>query len=264
MSRVIFFHWNADEAKERAGRLRRHGHTVVTYSKQGGEGLRAFREKPPHAFVIDLSRLPSHGRAVATWLRQQRPTRLVPIIFVGGAPDKLRLVRKVVPDATYTEWTRIRGALSRAIANPPQKAVVPDTMAGYSGTPLPKKLGIKVGAVVALLGAPKHFERTLGQLPDDVQLKRQARGTADLIVMFARSRADLDRRFPAAKRALTDKGGLWIAWPKKASGVATDLTQNDVRGIGLKSGLVDYKICAIDETWSGLLFSRRRKSAKGR
>ncbi|NNG17367.1 MAG: DUF3052 domain-containing protein [Gemmatimonadales bacterium] len=130
-------------------------------------------------------------------------------------------------------------------------------LAGYSGTPLPKKLGIKAGYVVALVGAPQGFEKTLGRLPDDVQLRKQARGKPDLVVWFARSRKELESR---VKRmgALAGVGGLWIAWPKKASGLATDLSQSDVRKVGLASGLVDYKVAAIDETWSGLKFARRK------
>lgn len=131
-------------------------------------------------------------------------------------------------------------------------------MAGYSGTPLVKKLGVKAGKTVALLGAPDGFDATLGPLPGGVRVKRQARGPADLILLFAASRADMERRFPAAERSLAEGGGMWIAWPKKASGVATDLTGAVVRSFGLGHGMVDYKICAIDATWSGLLFARRK------
>jgi hypothetical protein len=123
---------------------------------------------------------------------------------------------------------------------------------------LPKKLGIKPGSVVALLGAPKGFEKTLGALPDDVRLRNQARGRSNVTLLFAKSRAVLERRFPAAARALDEGGRLWLLWPKKASGVATDLNQNEVRAFGLAQSFVDFKISAIDETWSGLCFTRRR------
>ncbi|MCK5620082.1 MAG: DUF3052 family protein [Candidatus Krumholzibacteria bacterium] len=131
-------------------------------------------------------------------------------------------------------------------------------MDGYSGTPLPKKLGIKSNAVVVLLGAPAGIKKTLGRLPDGVRVKKQARGKADVIVLFAKSVKDLERRFPVATRVLIEGGRLWIAWPKKASGVPSDLTQAVVRSTGLDAGLVDYKISAIDETWSGLCFTQRR------
>jgi hypothetical protein len=129
---------------------------------------------------------------------------------------------------------------------------------GYSGTPLPKKLGIKPGSVLALLGAPEGFDRTLGALPEGVSIRTRARGASDVVVLFAPWRRVLERRFAAAVGILAVGGGLWIAWPKKASGVATDVTESIVRAAGLASGLVDNKICAIDATWSGLRFMRRR------
>ncbi|MHC4549381.1 MAG: PleD family two-component system response regulator [Planctomycetota bacterium] len=258
MSRILLIHWNAGEAEERAGRLRGAGHEVRCHADQGGAGLRGIGQDPPDAFVIDLGRLPSHGRAVATWLRQQKATRHVPIVFVEGDPQKTRRVRELLPDAVYTGWSRIRGSLGRALRRPPADPVVPDTMAGYAGTPLPRKLGIAAGSVVALVGAPKGFERTLGALPPDVAVHRQARGRPGLILLFARSRAELSRRFPAAARALAEGGRLWIAWPKKASGVASDLSQTAVRAFGLGAGFVDYKISALDATWSALCFARRR------
>jgi hypothetical protein len=233
---------------------------VVCHTQEGsGEPIRSVRSNPPDAFVIDLGRLPSHGRAAAVWLRQQKPTRGVPIVFIEGDPEKTLATRKVLPDAVYTDWRRVRGGLKKAIAaRPPAAPVVPDTMAGYTGVPLVKKLGIKAGCVLALLGAPAGFGKTLGKLPEGVRIKRQARGQADVIVLFARSLADLERRFPAAVKSLVLGGRLWIAWPKKSSGVSCDLTQSVVRSFGLGAGVVDYKISAIDETWSGLCFTQRR------
>jgi hypothetical protein len=132
-------------------------------------------------------------------------------------------------------------------------------MAGYSGTPLPQKLGIKAGHRVALIGAPRGFLDVLGTLPGEVAISSDSRGTADVIVFFVDRRAELARRFGALARRLSEAGGLWVAWPKKASGVATDLTENEIRAIGLAAGLVDNKVCAIDETWSGLRFVIRLK-----
>jgi hypothetical protein len=120
-------------------------------------------------------------------------------------------------------------------------------VAGYSGTPLPRKLGIKEGARVRLAGAPSRFASALG-------VTARSRGEADVIVLFSRSAGELSRRFPALRGALHPAGGLWVAWPKKASGVPTDLTESVVREYGLSQGLVDNKVCAIDETWSGLRF----------
>ncbi|HWM88044.1 MAG TPA: hypothetical protein VNO33_19455 [Kofleriaceae bacterium] len=127
-------------------------------------------------------------------------------------------------------------------------------MAGYSGTPLARKLGIKAGHRVVLVAAPAGFERNLEGLPDGVSFARQARGIADIILLFALRATDLAARFSALARYLDPAGGLWVAWPKKASGRATDLTEGVVRDIGLSTGLVDNKVCAVDEVWSGLRF----------
>lgn len=130
-------------------------------------------------------------------------------------------------------------------------------MAGYSGTPLPKKLGIKPLARVAFVRAPDDFASTLGDLPEGVAVRQQARGPLDVIVFFTSRRAELVRRFEQLARALDPAGGLWIAWPKRASGVPTDITEDIVREVGLAAGLVDNKVCAIDEVWSGLRFVYR-------
>jgi hypothetical protein len=121
---------------------------------------------------------------------------------------------------------------------------------GYSGTPLPTKLGIKPRHRVMLLGAPEGFE--LDALPDGVKLVRSARGQADVIVSFHLERADLERRMPALRRAMVPNAGLWIAWPKRASKVPTDLTEDVVRELALANVLVDNKVAAIDQVWSGL------------
>jgi hypothetical protein len=127
-------------------------------------------------------------------------------------------------------------------------------MAGYSGTPLAQKLGLKAGARLGLMSAPKGFARTLGALPPGVTTSDATRGSSELDVMvcFASSRAELVRMLPKAHKRLHPSGGLWICWPKKASGVASDVTENDVRNLGLAAGLVDNKVCAVDQTWSGL------------
>jgi len=260
MLRVILICWNETEAEEHARRLRKSGYGIRVHSNKtsGTPGLAFIKDNPPDAIVVDLERIPSQGNAVATWLRQRKATRHIPIVFVGGAPEKIEQIRKLLPDAAYTNWTRIRGALRQAMKGVPAKPAVPGMMDSYKGTPLIKRLGIKAESVLMFLGAPADFARALGSLPPNVRLKTQARGKAHLIVLFVQSKADLIRRFPAARRATAEGGGLWIAWPKKASGVVSDLTQTVVRTFGLDSGLVDYKICTIDKTWSGLLFARRR------
>ncbi|MFL5974230.1 MAG: DUF3052 domain-containing protein, partial [Solirubrobacterales bacterium] len=125
--------------------------------------------------------------------------------------------------------------------------------------PLPRKLGIKEGARVALVDAPDNFEATLGALPDGVTVRTRARGPVDVIVFFTASRAKLERRIETLRSSLDPAGRLWVAWPKRASGVPTDVTEDVVREIALAHRLVDNKVAALDETWSGLQLVIRLK-----
>jgi hypothetical protein len=136
-------------------------------------------------------------------------------------------------------------------------------MTGYSGTPLAKKLGIKEGHRAAFPSAPEEFGALLGDLPAGVTVKSRASGPLDVIVFFTRSRAELERRLPALRRAMDPAAGLWIAWPKRSSGVETDMTEDVARELGLANRLVDNKVCAIDETWSGLRLVIRLKDRPG-
>jgi hypothetical protein len=124
--------------------------------------------------------------------------------------------------------------------------------AGYSGTPLVTKLGVKSGMRVAILGAPDGFDDTLGALPDGVAVARRLGGSKDMVMLFTTQRAELARRLDALRRAIAPDGMVWVAWPKKASKVSTDMTEDAVREVVLPTGLVDVKVCAIDATWSGL------------
>src|SRR5689334_13709474 len=132
-------------------------------------------------------------------------------------------------------------------------------MAGYSGTPLVQKIGIKPGHRVVLRNHPSSFIKDLGKLPDGVESSVRLSGKANVVVYFTDKRAALERDFVALSAVLVPDGMIWIGWPKKASGRATDLTEDVIRRIGLERGLVDVKVCAIDETWSGLKFVVRVK-----
>ena len=135
-------------------------------------------------------------------------------------------------------------------------------MAGYSGTPLPQKLGIKAGHRLILLGAPEGFDATLGELPENVTVRTTARGTADVIVLFTTTRALLEARIDTLGASIFPDGAVWVAWPKKASNVPTDMSEDVVREVCLPRGLVDNKVCAIDETWSGLRVVHRVERRK--
>jgi hypothetical protein len=125
-------------------------------------------------------------------------------------------------------------------------------MAGYSATPLVRKLGIAPDSVVALLGAPDGFTTSLDELPDGVVFRTRAQGRLDLAITFQTERSVLERRLPTILKGLRRDGAIWVAWPKKASKVPTDVTEDVVRDVVLPIGLVDVKVCAIDDTWSGL------------
>lgn len=131
--------------------------------------------------------------------------------------------------------------------------------AGYSKRALPDKLGIKPGARMLLVNPPEGYQRALGPLPTGVTLMDRPEPPLDVIHLFTRSRADLEARFPALKAALAPDGMLWVSWPKRTSGIPTDLTETVVRRVGLACGLVDVKAAAVDRTWSGLKFVYRLK-----
>ena len=135
-------------------------------------------------------------------------------------------------------------------------------MAGYSGTPLVKKLGIKPGHRVGFIAAPKNYAATLGKLPPEVSVSRAPNGTLDFIQLFVRNRSALESELPRAQGVLAQDGMLWISWPKQASGIRTDLNENAIREFALACGLVDVKVCAVDDTWSGLKLVYRVRDRK--
>ena len=131
--------------------------------------------------------------------------------------------------------------------------------AGYSGTPLVKKLGFKDNMRAAILSAPDAFDATLGPLPGGVTITRRLGGHKDMVIVFVTERAVLAKRLDALRAAIAPDGMVWVAWPKKASGVKTDITEDTVRAVVLPTGLVDVKVCAIDATWSGLKIVIRKE-----
>jgi hypothetical protein len=257
MANVVLVHWNEQEAKERARALKAFGYKPKLMFDSEKRNLAEIREHPPELFLIDLSRLPSQGREIAGHFRRAKATRNVPILFVGGDPERVNTARKLIPDAEFAVWEEIRAAMKRAIKNPPRNPAVPSTMASYSASALPKKLGIRDNSSVMLINPPNRFERKLDPLPAYTKIVDDPQD-ANVAVLFALSLTELARDFPALANALPNKAALWIAWPKKASGVKTDLDGNIVREFGLDAGWVDYKVCAIDETWSGLCFARKK------
>ena len=249
--------WKPDRAAELKAELEGAGFAVGT-GVFDTSTLRELADKPPAALVIDIGRLPAQGRDVGVALRTRAGTRGIPLVFIDGAEEKIARTREVLPDAVYTTRMEMAEAVARAIANPPTEPVVPSSnLAGYSGTPLPEKLGIKPDSTVALIDAPDSFVTTLGKLPDGVGFHQAAGAGAQVTLWFVQS---LDA-FEDGIKHMADVAGdgrLWVCWPKKTSGIVTNVTQNRVRSTGLATGLVDFKIAAIDATWSGLCFTRRK------
>ncbi len=262
MAKIFLVHWRESELPERVSRLKKAGHRVTTHCSQTTDGLRVVKSEIPDAIVIDLSRLPSHGRAVGFAYRQSKATRSIPLIFVEGAADKVKRIKNDMPDATYTTWSDVASSIRKAMTRRPANYVVPKSMSGYSGTPLPKKLGVDKAETVALLDAPKGFEAHIAGSNTRNEIRRGARGTADVVIWFVMTEAKFRAGLKKAIMTMDNPGALWIAWPKKASGVASDLSEGIIRATALANGIVDCKVCAIDATWSGLKFARRRGTVR--
>jgi hypothetical protein len=254
MKAIRLVHFDEEQGLERQRQLEALGFEAAF---DFGDSLfvsRRIKASPPDAVVIDLSRIPSHGREIAHSLRTTKATRHLPIVFVDGEPEKVEKTRQFIPDATFTTWGRIKTALPKAIAKPPKNPVVPDHNSW--GKPTVAKLGVKPGFKVALLGSPKGFADALKPLPAKVKFTARPEADADIYICFARTAPELQAHLLATRGA--DRQTMWLAWPKKASGVATELDGNVVRETGLRSGWVDFKVCALDAVWSGLAFKKRK------
>lgn len=252
--RIVLLHWNEEEARPRVKRLRTLGFRVEWIAPRGGAGLKPFVQHPPDAFLIDLTRLPSHGRAIAVFFRQRKATRGVPIVFMGGEAEKVEKARELLPDATYLSWedaARLQRDITKAEA---RDAIRPNTMAEYARVPLARKLGVQDGVATVLLGVPEEVRERLGDYEEAT--------TGDRVLFFARSMRDLTNGFEAAAARVKRGGGLWVMWAKKASSPGSDLTMPAIRALALESGWVDYRVCSVDDTWSGMLFARKARPAK--
>ena len=219
MPRVRLLHLRPLEAVERIAALHALGYDVLFDPLDDRESLKRVWQTPPDAYVFDITRVPSHMRELAISLRERKTTRRVPMVFAGGDPAKVARLREALPDAAYTAWDGVGDALAEAIAHPPEAPVVPESLfAGYSGTPLPKKLGIKPGMTVALLDAPDTFEETLGPLPEGAALAWDGSVTSPLAVWFLRSSAELEEGLARASRPLQSAAGCGWRGPNGRRG----------------------------------------------
>jgi CheY-like chemotaxis protein len=258
MARVRVIHWKANEAAALLSVLRAAGHTVE-YDEEVDTGtFRAIRQSPPDAVVIDLSRRPSHGREVATFLRSHKATRPVPLVFVEGEPAKVEAVRKVLPDAVYSSAARLRPALGEALAKWPASPLVPvQMMDRYAGRSASQKLGIGEGATAALIDPPRNYAAVIGTLPAGARLEEAPAVPCPVTLWFVDDAAACRAALPRM-RGLAVRSKLWVLWPKLAASKTSGITQQFLRESAAAMGLVDYKICSVDKTWSAMLFAHRK------
>jgi len=242
MPRILVIHYEPAEAPALAERIRREGFEAEV-AHRGMAGFRAIRASPPAAIVIDLSRMPSYGRIMGVMLRDQKATRMIPLVFVEGDPAKTPMVRAALPDAPVVSLLRIGPTLRKAISRPPTEPAP----ANHLGLPLLDKLHIKEDSSVALLHAPESFRDKLGRTP-----KRASAADADVVILFVKSSAVLGRELAVLSRHMRRGRALWVVWPKKASGVPSDLTSPRIVEMCRAVGLSGYKTFAVDETWSAM------------
>lgn len=262
-ARVKLICWDEDYAAQRAGWLKTAGFTVDAEPLLGGGGIIGkIRASAPDAVAIDLDRLPSHGRECGILMRSSPALRYIPIVFAGGAKEKVERIRAELPDATYARWRHIGPALRRAMKTAPAAPVRPvPHMQRWSGSGLMRKLGVTARMQVALLGECEGFDEKLGELPEGAVLVPRVAEETRLAIYFVRTLADLEAAFEQMTGQLPATASVWIIHPKQSGRYRADFNQNDVREMGLACGLVDYKVCAVDSDWSGLKFAHRKKAS---
>ena len=240
-------------------RLEDAGYAIDRAPVTGPDDLKRIARQAPRAVVIDLDRAPARGRDIALALRQRVATRRIPIVFVASDRAVFERLKALPLETMHAAPQDVVTALASALAMPPSGAApTPAATAGYAGTPLSRKLGIKPGMRVVLVKPPDGFAPILDPLLPDVALRTTNRGARDITLWFTRSRRELERGMTRMGEVAGD-GRLWICWPKKTSPLAADHTGDDVRRVALAAGLVDFKVCAVDADWSGLAFVQRRR-----
>ncbi|MEO8593120.1 MAG: hypothetical protein ABI759_07355 [Candidatus Solibacter sp.] len=247
MIRVLVIHREPEEGVALASRLRSLGFDATAYLSVGPSGFRSIRQDPPQVILIDLTRLPSYGKTMGVLLRHSKSLRTIPLVFIEGDPAKAAQVRGMLPDAGFTVWAKMPAVIRKAAAAPPLEPLPPPP----HDTPLLQKLGVREGSKVAILHAPGGFA-----LPG-VKAQKQV-ADADVVLIFHRTSATLLRALPEIAGMMRTGRRVWIVWPKKAAGRQSDLTMPRIREMASDFGLVDYKVCAVDATWSAMTLGRRQ------
>ena len=241
-----------------ADRLRDAGFAVEYAPKFAPAIFRDMRRTPPDAVVIDLSRLPSHGREIAIAMRGNKILRQIPILFLDGAPEKVEIARRQLPDAAYCQSSRLVTALRQCIRQGAVNPIVPtQMMERYAARTTALKLGIADGARVAVIDAPRDYARVLGVLPENVEFDEESWKGCAVTLWFVREPEAFLAALPRMRLAAAHSR-LWVAWPKKAAREDSPLREKVIREMAIESGLVDYKICSVDQTWSALCFAVKK------
>ncbi len=249
---VALVHWKMAEAKPLITLLERAGYEVHYGGEQKPIRASQLKQFPVVAAIIDLTRMPSYGKY---WAAELRATSLkhLPIVFVDGEPEKIASVKAALPDAQYSTRARLLEVLKKLkpVANPVQ----PSRMMA-STRPNALKMGVKTGMRVAVFDAPAGYAKIIGGLPTGATFEEEA-SDGDVTLWFVR---DVDTYLTGLRRMrlLAAKSKLWVLYPKQQKGNTQSISQADVRGSAIAMGLVDYKICSVDETWTGVAFALKK------
>jgi CheY-like chemotaxis protein len=257
MLRIQVIHWRPAEAAPLLSAIQATGAQINMYQEPSGPAVaKAIRDMPPDAVVIDLSRLPSHGREVAIWLRNRRATRSIPIVFAGGDAAKVAPIRELLPDAVFTDTGSIASALRELPAHPNEPVAMPaPMMRRYANRTAAEKMGIRTGTKVGVIDAPRDYVTVLGQIPEAAELLEDPDDVCPVTVWFTHEPDSFLAALPEMRR-IAGVTKLWVLWRK---GSKNGISQNFVRENGIDAGLVDYKICSVDGKWSGIAFARSKR-----
>ena len=258
MKRVSVVHWKVEEAGPLLETLRAAGYDAQHDRRPFPKVLRGIREAQPDAVVIDLSRVPSHGRELAVELRGSKTARHIPIVFVNGEEEKVEAIRALLPDAVYTTQGRLKAAVRQALASPVTAPVVPKKMMDrFASRTVAQKLGIREGCSVGLVDPPVDYRVVLGDFPPGVTVEEEPAAPLAVTLWFIRDAHSYRSRL-GRMRQWAARTKLWVIWPKGAERADTGIDSNVVRESGIEVGLVDYKICSVNAVWSAMAFAAKK------
>lgn len=256
--------WSDELRDQHAAFLRDAGFAVTAMPRDKTGGVIGYmRDLAPSAVVIDLDRLPSHGREVGISLRTSKTTRHIPLIFAGGPAEKVARLETELPAATYSGWDKLPAVMKKAVvAAPDVPLAVPSHMQRWASNDLPRKLGLISGVTAALLNDRHGVAEIFGDLPGDVVLSARISCDTRLAIFVTTSLAEIQASLDKARAQLDPAASFWIFHPKTNPKRRLDFNQEHVRELGLAAGFVDYKVAGINDDWSALKFATRKADRK--